>query len=90
MRRATVYFLGVAVPLAVLLGFKLGRDRIVVRPGVVDTRHGRAFKLAWSGTSSDTGRPLWGRVVWQPGLFKPRVLENVSEGDCVADGVIEE
>jgi hypothetical protein len=90
MKRRTVYFFGVAVPLALLLGFKLGRDRLVVRPGVVDTQHGRAFKVAWSGTSYDTGRAIYGRVVWQPGLFTPRVLESISQADCLSDETIDE
>jgi hypothetical protein len=90
MKRSTVTFFGVAVPLALLLGFKLGRDRLVVRPAVVDTQHGRAFKLAWSGTSFETGRAIHGRVVWQPGLFTPRVLENISQSDCLPDEAIDD
>jgi hypothetical protein len=90
MKRTTVYFFGVAVPLAALLGFKLGRERLVVRPGIVDTRDGRAFKVAWSGTSSDTGRAIYGRVVWQPGLFLPHVIESISQGDCLSDETIDE
>jgi hypothetical protein len=90
MKRTTVYFFGVAAPLALLLGFKLGRDGLVVRPGVVDTRHGRAFKVAWSGTAFETGRAIYGRVVWQPGLFAPRVLENISQADCLSDETIDE
>lgn len=90
MKRSTVYFFGVAVPLALLLGFKLGRDRLVVRPGIVDTERGRAFKVGWSGTSFETGRPFYGRVVWQPGVLAPSVLESISQSDCLSDETIDE